>query len=617
MPRVLPARVLPALALASFVVLTACSQERPADALSAEAVAAETTRLNEWFEARHQELLQRSPITTTFLGRKDNYAAIDDMSEAAADEELAWRRRSVEQLRREFQYDLLTPEAKTSYDIWVYQLEEAERAEPFRRHAYVFTQMQGPQAFLPSVLMSFHRVDDPVDMEAYVARIGAVATALDQLLARARAAAEEGVRPPAFAYEGVIEQARALVSGTPFEGDGTAPIWADAVAKIEALEKAGQIDGARAASLKDAARAALTTRFKPTVDALIAWCEEELPRSGGEATGVWRLPRGREFYAERLAASTTTTLTPAEVHQIGLDEVARIRQEMEAIRQRVGFEGSLQEFFTFMRTDPQFFFPDTDEGREGYLEAARGYLAFIKERLPQYFGLLPKADLVVKRVEPFREQDGAAQHYFPGTPDGSRPGVYYAHLSSMRAMPKPQMEAIAYHEGNPGHHMQVSIALELQGLPEFRTQAGVTAYSEGWGLYAERLAKEMGGYEDPYSDFGRLTSEMWRAIRLVVDTGLHDKEWTEEQAVAYFKENSPIADAQIRSEVRRYIVWPGQATAYKVGMIKILELRERARAELGDGFDIRGFHDTVLGGGAMPLSVLERRVNDWIEERRP
>ena len=236
----------------------------------------------------------------------------------------------------------------------------------------------------------------------------------------------------------------------------------------------------------------------------------------------------------------------------------------------------------------------------------------INELLPEYFGILPKADLVVKRVEAFREQDGAAQHYNPGTPDGSRPGVYYAHLSDMSSMPKNEMEGVAYHEGNPGHHMQISIAQELTSVPQFRTQANFTAYSEGWGLYAELLAKEMGAYKNDYSDFGRLVNEMWRAVRLVVDTGLHAKGWTEEQAVAYFKEKTPIAEEAIISEVRRYLVLPGQATSYKIGMLKIIELRENAKKALGERFDIRGFHDTILGGGAMPLAILERRVNDWV-----
>ena len=285
-----------------------------------------------------------------------------------------------------------------------------------------------------------------------------------------------------------------------------------------------------------------------------------------------------------------------------------------------GFEGSLAEYFVFLRDtkdDERLYYPNTDEGRQGYIDDATAAIDNIKTMLPDYFGILPKADMVVKRVEPFREQDGAAQHYYPSTPDGSRPGIYYAHLSDMTAMPKRELEVIAYHEGLPGHHMQIAIAQELEGVPTFRTQAGFTAYIEGWALYTEWLAKQMPGtYQDPLSEFGRLGSEMWRAIRLVLDTGLHAKGWTEQQAVDYFKENSAITEEQARSEVRRYMVLPGQATSYKIGMLKIQELLAKSQAELGDKFDYRDFHDVILGGGAVPLSVLERIVDNWIASKK-
>ncbi|MEX2125702.1 MAG: DUF885 domain-containing protein [Woeseia sp.] len=591
------------------------AQEQRAAAAPA-ATEAETARLNEWFEARWEEQLDFSPIRKTFLGRKDDYAKIDDLSESAEDERLAWRRRTTAEMKDAFDYDLLTDEAKMSYDVWTYELEREERAFPFRRLNYVFTQMQGPQAFLPQFLIAFHKVDEQSDMEAYITRIAGISRGLDQLLERAKLAADEGVRPPSFAYEGVLQQARALIHGAPLGGEGEAPLWADAKAKIDDLQKDGKIDEAKAKELRDATRRALVESFKPAYDALISWVESDMPNADAEASGVGSLPRGLEYYDERLAFATTTDMTANEVHEYGLREVARIRGEMEKIKADVGFEGTLQEFFTFLREDPQFFFPNTDEGREGYLEAAREHLAFIETRLPDYFGLLPKADLDVKRVEPFREQPGAAQHYFPGTPDGSRPGIYYAHLSDMNAMPKHQLEVVAYHEGLPGHHMQIAIAQELESVPEFRTQSFFNAYSEGWGLYAERLAKEMGAYEDPYSDFGRLSTEIWRAIRLVVDTGLHAKGWSEQEAVDYFLANSSMAEGAIRSEVQRYLVVPGQATSYKIGMMKILDLREKAEAELGDRFDIKGFHDTVLGGGGLPLGILERRVNDWVASRK-
>ena len=289
---------------------------------------------------------------------------------------------------------------------------------------------------------------------------------------------------------------------------------------------------------------------------------------------------------------------------------------MDAIRVEVGFKGDLQAFFAELRDkkdDSRYYYPNTDAGREAYLRDATAAIDRIKTVLPNYFGILAKADLVVRRVEAFREQPGAAQHYFPSTPDGSRPGIYYAHLSDMTAMPKAELEVIAYHEGLPGHHMQIAIQQELRDIPMFRRQTGFTAYAEGWGLYAEWLAREMPGtYQDPYSRFGRLGSEMWRAIRLVLDTGLHAKGWSEEQAVQYFLANSATTEPQARSEVRRYMVMPGQATAYKIGMMKIQELRRGAEAALGARFAIRAFHDTILGGGAMPLTMLEKRVARWI-----
>lgn len=381
---------------------TAPETERAAP--TSNAVQAETERLNEWFAARWEEQLDFSPIQKTFLGRKDDYNKIDDVSEAAEDEQLAWRRRTTAEMQESFDYELLTDEARMSYDVWVYELERAERALPFRRHQYVFTQMQGPQAFLPQFLISFHKVDTLSDMEAYITRIAGISRAMDQLVVRAKVAANEGIRPPRFAYEGVVRQAGALISGAPFEGEGDAPLWADANKKINALQQAGKIDEAKASELRESARQALLQSFKPSYDALITWVESDMPNADAEASGAGALPQGLEYYDERLAFATTTDMTAEEIHQYGLDEVARIRGEMEKIKEQVGFEGSLQEFFTFLREDERFFFPNTDEGRKAYLDTAREHLAFIEERLPEFFGILPKADLVVKRVEPFREQ---------------------------------------------------------------------------------------------------------------------------------------------------------------------------------------------------------------------
>jgi uncharacterized protein (DUF885 family) len=591
----------------------AAQSEAPAAAAD-QSAQSESERLSAWFEERYEEQLQFSPSTLTFIGRKDRYDELDDQSEAAADEQLEWQRKTVETMEREFDYEALTPDAQISYDIWKYQYEDALVRNEFRGNQYMFTQFFGPQAFIPTFLSNFHRVDGPSDMEAYIKRLSEAARLLHQLIDRSEKYAGNGVRPPRFAYEGVVQQARAVITGVPFtEGEDSA-LWSDANRKIDSLVEAGKITDEEADAYRESARTALVDDYQVVYERLIAWVESDIKNTGEEPSGVSSLPNGEAYYNALLGSFTTTNMTADEIHELGLSEVTRIRGEAEAIKREVGFEGDLQEFFAFVRDDPQFYKSNTDEGRQAFMDEVDQKLAFINERLPEYFGVLPKADLVVKRVEPYREEDGGAQHYAPGTPDGSRPGIYYMHLSDMNAMPLPQLEVVAYHEGNPGHHMQNSIALELESVPTFRTQANFGAYGEGWGLYSELLALEMGAYEDPFSNFGRLSSEMWRALRLVVDTGLHSKGWSEQEAIDFMMQNSAEPLPSVQSEVRRYLVLPGQATSYKVGMIKIQQLRTRAEEALGDRFDIRAFHDTVLTGGAMPLKLLERRVDHWIEE---
>jgi len=606
--------------------LSACGQERvsPAGEVTSQAepiiatTISETQRLNQWFDERNEEALAMSPMALTSLGRKDQYDSIDDASEAAAEEELQWQAQTLADLKANFDYQALSSDAKISYDLWVYQVEAAQVMAPFRRYAYIFEQMNGAQASLPHFLINLHKVDNEADMQAYITRIGGISHRLDQLLERAKIGAEEGVRPPQFAYEFVVQQATAVISGAPFdaESDADAPLWADAKTKIEALLDAGEIDEAKAVELLGLVETALLASFEPSYLALIAFMEADYENADALARGVGVLENGASYYQARLASMTTTTLTADEIHSLGLSEVTRIQQEMEALKDRVGFDGTLQDFFIYVKSNTEFRYPNDDEGRQGYLDDSTAFIDTMRNRLPDYFGVLPQAGLEVRRVEAFRERDGAPQHYQAGTPDGSRPGVYYAHLSDMNSMPKTEMESIAYHEGIPGHHLQISIQRELTEVPEFRTLSGFTAYSEGWGLYAEYLSKEMGAFEDPYKDFGRLNSEIWRAIRLVVDTGIHAKGWSQEQAVEFFIANSSISEGQIRAEVRRYFVMPGQATGYKIGMLKILELREKARNELGDQFDIRAFHDTVLVGGALPLTILERVVDEWIAETK-
>ena len=569
--------------------------------------------LNNWFDEKFEEQLAFSPITQTALGRKTDYDKIDDFSVEAELEQLEWMREATAQMEASFDYDELSAEDQLSYDMWKFRLEQAERAYEFREQAYILHQMGSAQSGLPTFLLTQHGVEDESDMEAFIARIGGIGGAMDQLLERAKANAAAGTRPPRFSYEAVINESRNLTSGAPFDDGEPSALWEATERHLASLLESEAIDEARAEELRESARTALTGEFQPAYQRVIDWYEADMENTSEQAMGATSLPNGEAFYAAALKNMTTTDMTADEIHDLGLAEVARIQEEMRAIMEQVGFEGTLAEFFEFTRTDPQFFYQDNDAGAEEYIAQAQEHIDFINGRLPDFFGTLPKAELEVRRVEPFREQDGAAQHYSPGTPDGSRPGIYYAHLSDMTSMPIPELESIAYHEANPGHHMQVSIAQELEGVPKFRSQGGfISAFGEGWALYSELLAKEMGGYEDPYSDFGRLSSEIWRAIRLVVDTGIHAKGWSEEEAVQYALENSPNPETAVRSEVQRYYVLPGQATSYKIGMIKIQELRAKAEEELGDDFDIRGFHDTVLGGGAVPLSILEKRVDNWI-----
>ena len=597
--------------------LTSCGNQSSLEAVVDQQ--SETEKLNAWFEVKYEEGLMMSPLGLTFQGRKERYNEIDDMSETAQLETLQWKGNSVQEMKTTFDYSKLSDAAKISYDLWEHQYESGLAGKAFMRRGYAFHQMNGTHSFFPTLMMNYHSVETEQDMKDYVSRLSAIGGAMTELTDQAKLAALEGVRPPRFAYEIVVKEAQSIISGVPFDtGSDDSSLWADAKAKTAVLVESGVITEEQGAALLATTRSALVDNLAPGYQNLIAFMNDDIKNTSESAQGVHALPDGAAYYEYRLKSITTTDMTAEEIHQLGLDEVKRIRGEMEVIKEKDGFEGTLQEYFAKIRDskdDEKYYYDNTDEGRQAYIDDATAAIENLKKELPSYFGILPKADLVVKRVEAFREQDGAPQHYYRGTPDGSRPGVYYAHLSDMKAMPKNELEVIAYHEGLPGHHMQISIAQELQGIPKFRTQAGSTAYSEGWALYTEALAKEMPNtYVTLGSDFGRLGSEIWRAIRLVVDTGMHHKQWSQKDAVDFFAGNSPAPLQTIETEVRRYLVIPGQATAYKIGMIEIQRLRKISEEQLGDKFDIRAFHDTVLSGGALPLSMLERQVKSWIAE---
>jgi len=613
-----------ALALILSVGLAACGTQTPtnptiqteivADATQDPVKIAETERLNAWFETKFNEEVARSPLRATFLGSRENYDKWDDVSEDAQRREMGIRRADIDEMRELFDPANLTPQGQLSYRLAEYELERDEITSRWRGYNYTFSQMRGAHAGIASFLIGQHKVTRKSDAEAYIARLEGVQTYLGQHVENAKTSAERGIRPPLFVYDFVIEGAANVITGYPFEGIGPeepSPLYADFTGKTEALVSNGTISQDEADALNQQARAALLDYVYPAYFDLIQWVDQDKANAGAD-DGAWKHPSGAEYYRDRLALMTTTDMTAEDVHQLGLSEVARIHDEMRTIMVQVGFEGSLQDFFDFTRTDAQFFKPNTDEGKAEYLAEATAMIDTMREALPSVFNTFPKAEMEVKAVEAFREKAAGKAFYQRPAPDGSRPGVYYANLYRMQDMPLYQMEALAYHEGIPGHHMQLAISQELTGIPKFRKYGGYTAYTEGWGLYSEFLPKEMGFYEDPYSDFGRLAMELWRAARLVVDTGLHEKQWTREEAIQYLLENTPNPEGDCRKAIERYIVMPGQATAYKIGMIKIVELREDARARLGDAFDIRDFHDVVLKDGPVPLQILEENVEAWI-----
>ena len=596
-----------AMALLALSPMAATAQTAPA---SAEAQS-EDARLNAFFEEAFQARIALSPQSMTSLGIKTDYDRLDDTTDAAAERSLALAEAQLATMKSSFDYDALSPQSQLSWRLFEHGVVQARLSNQWRDWGYQFAANGNPTTGLPVFMINNHRIDSVSDAEAYVARLIEAERVMGEITDTLRRRAARGVISPAFVFEPSIANTRAIITGAPFDDGADNPVWADFQRKVGAL----QADDATKARLLDEGRAALTGPWRrgyETVLAALAEVQVQAEAMPNRNDGVWRLPDGEAYYNARLQLSTTTDLTADQIHQIGLDEVERIHGEMAVIMRQVGFTGTLQEFFAFLKTDPRFQYPNTPEGKEQYLADSRAFIAQVMAAAPQWFSDLPEAALEVRAVEQWREATASIAFYNQPAPDGSRPGIYYVNLSDMTQVLKPQIEGISYHEGAPGHHFQIAFAQEIEGLPRFRRFGGYGAYAEGWGLYAEGLGKEMGFYQDPYSDFGRLSTELWRAVRLVTDTGLHAKHWSREQAMDYFRQNSLLSERDIVKEVERYITSPGQATSYKIGELRIEELRDRARAALGDRFDIRDFHAVVLGSGSVPLDVLEELVAAWI-----
>ncbi|WP_330130878.1 DUF885 domain-containing protein [Shewanella xiamenensis] len=570
------------------------------------AAQSESEKANALFETIFMENIMASPIAQTYMGIKQDYDKWDDIGDEADARELARTKKQLAELNQ-LDASKLDPQTRLSLTLLTQNLNNDIKDYQWRYHNYPVNQMHGGHSMIASFLINQHQISDVSDAKAYISRLNGVPKRLNQLQQALEVRADKGIIAPKFVFGYVISDSQNIIKGAPFDKGEDSALLADFRKKVNTLS----ISEAEKAQLIADAEKALVSQVEPAYKTLIAYIKT-LEAKADTRDGVWKLPDGEAFYNNALARTTTTHMTADEIHQLGLAEVERIHNEMRAIMKKVNFNGTLQEFFTFMRDDPQFYYPNTAEGKAAYLADATKLIDNMRSRLDEVFKVKPKAAMIVKQVEAFREKSAGKAFYEQPAPDGSRPGSYYANLYDMKAMPKYQMEALAYHEGIPGHHMQIAISQELKDIPKFRKFGGYTAYIEGWGLYSESFPKEMGLYADPYSDFGRLAMELWRACRLVVDTGIHAKQWTREQGIAYYVDNTPNAKSDAKKMVERHIVMPSQATAYKVGMIKLLELRHKAEKQLADKFDIRDFHTLVLANGALPLDVLEEQVDQWI-----
>lgn len=611
MPLNITRRVLAALLFAT-TILAACSENAPGptDATETNQVQSESERLNAFFEAKYQTMLERSPETKTYRGMKSDNDKWNDYSLAELERSFERSRQDLKELL-EFDFEKLDETTQLSWRLRKSQFERHIAGYEFRFHSYPINQMYGTHTGFPTLLINRHRIDTREDAEAYIKRIEGVAGVMDDVIARQDKHTANGTILPKFSFPIIIESIDRITSGAPLEVDALEDnaLLANFKRKIGKLK----LDDAASADLARRASAALTSSWGPAYDKLRANLVETEKLANTE-DGVWKLPNGAAFYNYRLDVQTTSGKSAEEIHAFGQAEVARIHDEMRALLSDMKFEGSLEEFFTFARTNDDYLFEDSAEGRQQYIDMAAAAIERAEARIDDYF-LLPLEDkLIVKPVEKFRENAAPLAFYQRPPQDGSLPGTYFINTADMKRLQSFMLEDIAFHEGVPGHHYQGSVNQKLEGLPAFRRFGGYTAHSEGWGLYSEYLAKEMNLYSSPEMDFGRLNGELWRAMRLVADTGLHYKKWTREKTIDFMLSNSALDEGTVTNEVERYIVSPGQASSYKMGMAKILELRGRAEADLGDRFDIKRFHHEVLRHGGVPLNILEENIDALISD---
>ncbi|WP_267222503.1 DUF885 domain-containing protein [Dyella silvae] len=582
----------PRMLLASVMMSAACAAS--VQAATAD-VSTRVKALNDLLAEQWQHTLETQPEFATILGDLRYNDRWTDASPAYNDREYAADKAFLQRFKA-IDTTGFSEEDKLNQQLMVRRLSDAVEEHDLKIDEMPLEQMSGIHLRLAGFVSSIP-FDNTKEYDDYLARLKSVPVLLDQATETARLGMKDGMMPPKYLLEKVVTQIDSIAK----------PAGMDSLFAEPLKHFPKSVSAADQKRLHDAILAAIDQQVRPAYSKLGQFVAKDYAPHGRTEPGVWQLPKGDEIYRHQVATMTTTHETPERIHEIGLSEVKRIEDEMTVIAKSQGFK-DLASFRASLNSNPK----THATSRDDILNRYRTYIAGMQPELPKLFGLLPKTKVEVVPVEAFREKEAAAAEYQQGTPDGSRPGKVFVNTSDFAHRSVLTIESTAYHEGVPGHHMQIAIAQTLPGLPPFRQQAGYNAYIEGWALYAERLGKEVGFYKDPLSDYGRLSDELLRADRLVLDTGVHYKHWTRQQMVDFFHAHSSEDEPDVQAETDRYITWPGQALAYKMGQLKILELREHAKKELGNQFDIRSFHDEILNGGALPLDVLETRIDTWI-----
>ena len=571
----------------------------------------EIKKARQFFESVFQDMVLDSPEFQASLGYKSNYDKWDEVTWQASRQRAYRAKDDLNYLKKYIDFDKLDENTKISYRLMEKRLQRTIDNDNFIFHNYLITHRGGKHSSIPSFLINYHRIDEEQDVKDYISRLRNIEPLMDDLILQLELRQEVKKIAPAFVFPQAIKTSENIISGYPFEETKKQNvIYEDFMKKLNALE----MSDALKLRYQSEVEAVLITIVNYSYRKLITFLEEQ-QKLADNNHGVWKYEDGAKYYQHTLDGYTTLGLTAEEIHEIGLSEVERIHGEIYEIMEKVSFDGTLKEFFDFMRKDDQFYYPEGPKGRQMYLDQVQVVVDTLSNRIEELFYGLPSIPLQVKAVEAYREESAGIAFYQRGQADGSRPGTYYANLYRMRDMPIYKLENLAYHEAIPGHHMQISIQLEVEDMPSFRKYGGYSVYAEGWALYSETLPKEIGLYKDPYSDFGRLSGELWRACRLVVDTGVHHYKWTREEGIDYYMNNTANPEGDCIGMVERHIVWPGQAVSYKIGMIKVQELRAYAEQELGDKFSIQEFHDVVLRNGSVTMDILEDIVYSWVDSK--